>query len=87
MNVESGTVFKELLDIVVSLPNEDQSFENSELTNIVLKESGYSRYEISNYSLPGHQSRHNRVIDWSDGGVLVKVPQVHPGGKSLQDLE
>ena len=26
-----------------------------------LKQSGYVRYEISNYSIPGHQSRHNRV--------------------------
>ena len=68
LSVESGTVFKKLLDIgKLSLPNEDQSFENSELTNFVLKASGYSRYEISNYSLPGHQSRHNRVY-WTGLG-------------------
>ena len=62
LNIEDGTVFKRLLDLGrISLPNDDLAFSNSELTNSILKEFGYSRYEISNYSLPGHQSRHNRV--------------------------
>jgi len=34
---------------------------------LILKNSGYSRYEISNYCLPRHQSRHNRVY-WSGLG-------------------
>ena len=51
----------------LSLPNDDESIRNSKLTECILKESGYSRYEISNYSLPGHQSRHNRVY-WSGLG-------------------
>ena len=45
----------------LSLPSDEESFRNSEITHLILKNSGYSRYEISNYSLPGHQSRHNRV--------------------------
>ena len=62
LSIEDGTVFKKLADLgKLSLPNDDNSFENSKLTNTMLKASGYSRYEISNYSLPGHQSRHNRV--------------------------
>ena len=62
LNLEPGTVFKKLVDLgKLSLPNDDVSFKNSELTNLLLNVSGYSRYEISNYSLPGHQSRHNRV--------------------------
>ena len=40
---------------------DDEAFKNSELTSFILKTSGYTRYEISNYSIPGHQSRHNRV--------------------------
>ena len=32
-----------------------------------MKTLGYSRYEISNYCLPSHQSRHNRVY-WSGLG-------------------
>ena len=62
LNIEDGTVFKRLFDLgKLVLPNDDECFKNSELTNLILKGSGYSRYEISNYSLPGHQSRHNRV--------------------------
>ncbi len=62
LNVEEGTVFQKLKDLgKLPLPNQDESFENSQQTNKILKSSGYLRYEISNYSLPGHQSRHNRV--------------------------
>jgi oxygen-independent coproporphyrinogen-3 oxidase len=62
LSIENGTVFKKLVDLgKLSLPNDDEAYKNSELTNFILKASGYSRYEISNYSIPGHQSRHNRV--------------------------
>ena len=62
LTIEDGTVFKKLYDLgKLPLPNNDESFENSELTSLFLKQSGYVRYEISNYSIPGHQSRHNRV--------------------------
>ena len=68
LNIESGTVFKKLFDLgKLSLPNDDMSYKNSQSTHFILKSSGYSRYEISNYSLPGHQSRHNRVY-WSGSG-------------------
>ncbi len=36
-------------------------------TNRYLKNMGFSRYEISSYSLPGHASRHNRMY-WSGSG-------------------
>ena len=62
LNIENGTVFKKLLEIgKLKLPDDDEAFKNSESTNFILKNSGYSRYEISNYCLPRHQSRHNRV--------------------------
>ena len=68
LNIEEGTVFKKLFDMgKLSLPDEKQAVKNSELTNFILKSSGYSRYEISNYSFPGHQSRHNRVY-WRGQG-------------------
>ena len=68
LNIENGTVFKKLFDLgKLRLPSDEIAFENTELTNIILKGSGYSRYEISNYCLPGHQSRHNRVY-WSGLG-------------------
>ena len=66
--IEKGTVFKRLIELgQLTQQSEDESFKNSELTNSFLKLSGYSRYEISNYSIPGHQSRHNRVY-WSGKG-------------------
>ena len=68
LNLENGTVFKKLFDSgKLQLPCEEESFINSKLTSIALKESGYTRYEISNYCLPGHQSRHNRVY-WKGKG-------------------
>ena len=68
LTIEDGTVFKKLHDLgKLSLPNNDESYENSELTSLFLKQSGYVRYEISNYSIPGHQSRHNRVY-WKGFG-------------------
>ena len=66
--IESGTVFQKLFNSgQLSIPSDDESFENSQYTNSFFKESGYTRYEISNYSFPGHQSRHNRVY-WSGLG-------------------
>ena len=68
LNIENGTVFKKLIEIgKLKLPGEDEAFKNSESTNLILKNSGYSRYEISNYCIPRHQSRHNRVY-WSGSG-------------------
>ena len=68
LNIESGTVFKKLFALgKLILPSEDESYENTNLTNLILKSSGYVRYEISNYSLPGHHSRHNRVY-WNGSG-------------------
>ena len=62
LNIEDGTVFQRLVELgKLTLPSDEESFRNSEITNLILQKSGYSRYEISNYSLPGHQSRHNRV--------------------------
>ena len=68
LNIENGTVFKKLVNSgELKLPSDEESYRNSELTHLMLKNSGYSRYEISNYCLPGHQSRHNRVY-WSGLG-------------------
>jgi len=62
LNIENGTVFKKLVNLgKLKLPSDEEAFRNSESTHLILKNSGYSRYEISNYCLPRHQSRHNRV--------------------------
>ena len=68
LNIEEGTLFQKLKDLgKLNVPDEEQSFENSVLTSLMFKKSGYLRYEISNYSVPGHQSRHNRVY-WKGSG-------------------
>ncbi len=65
LSIEKGTVFAwKMSRGELSLPNDEMSFEISRVTSQILKEEGFSRYEISNYALPGHASRHNRVY-WS----------------------
>ena len=66
--IEKGTVFDwKNRRGEINLPNNDLSAEVSRLTTSILNEAGFSRYEISNYALPGHTSRHNRVY-WSGSG-------------------
>ena len=68
LNIENGTVFKKLVNLgKLPLPSDEEAFRNSQSTHLILKRSGYSRYEISNYCLPRHQSRHNKVY-WSGLG-------------------
>ena len=43
------------------LPDEDETAENDSLVLRTLRQAGYERYEISNFSLPGLECRHNRA--------------------------
>ena len=66
--VEPGTVFERRLGRgELELPDEDLAADLMELTQRQLSQAGYGHYEISNYALPGHASRHNRVY-WSGAG-------------------
>jgi len=66
--VEPGTVFARQQERgQLRLPDEDLGADLMEATAQVLHRAGYGRYEISNYALPGHASRHNRVY-WSGTG-------------------
>lgn len=51
----------------LELPDADLGADLMELTAQVLQAAGYGHYEISNFALPGHASRHNRVY-WSGAG-------------------
>ena len=66
--VEPGTVFEHRQRRgELELPGEDLAADLMLLTAGCLAEAGYGHYEISNYALPGHASRHNRVY-WSGAG-------------------
>jgi oxygen-independent coproporphyrinogen-3 oxidase len=41
------------------LPGEDEAYEEREALEAALARRGFRRYEVSNYSLPGAESRHN----------------------------
>jgi oxygen-independent coproporphyrinogen-3 oxidase len=43
------------------LPTDDMAAKMYKLAQQILTSGGYEHYEISNYALPGHQCRHNRV--------------------------
>jgi oxygen-independent coproporphyrinogen-3 oxidase len=43
------------------LPTDEKTAQMYRIAQQVLTNAGYEHYEISNYALPGHQCRHNRV--------------------------
>jgi len=58
--IEEGTVFEQLFrEGRLDLPDEDTEREIYYYTRDFLEKAGYRRYEISNYSLPGYECRHN----------------------------
>jgi oxygen-independent coproporphyrinogen-3 oxidase len=68
LTIEPGTVFGRRLEQgLLELPDDDLAADLMELTATTLAAAGYGHYEISNYALPGHASRHNRVY-WSGAG-------------------
>ena len=57
--VEDNTFLAENLDKFPQIPDEDTDREIYHRTQELLEKSGYRRYEISNYSKPGYECRHN----------------------------
>ena len=61
--IEEGTPFAKLYGEGTEgekvLPSEEEEREIYKQTEILLKEAGYERYEISNYAKPGAECRHN----------------------------
>ncbi len=71
--VEEGTPFFERFgrngDRENLLPTEEEEREMDQLTEKLLGEENYNRYEISNYTKPGHECRHNQVY-WRRGDYV-----------------
>lgn len=58
--IEPGTPFEKMdAKGELELPEEDEERKMYEITGTLLKKKGYERYEISNYSKPGRECRHN----------------------------
>ncbi|MBQ5952906.1 MAG: oxygen-independent coproporphyrinogen III oxidase [Lachnospiraceae bacterium] len=70
--IEEGTPFAETWGTGVGrvyLPGEDLDREMYHYTKEFLASRGYERYEISNYALPGFESRHNMTY-WTGGDYV-----------------
>lgn len=70
LSIEEETPFKRKLDQgKLDLPPEETEIEMFEYTRSFLVARGYQHYEISNYALPGRQSRHNLTY-WLNGSYI-----------------
>ena len=58
LQLEEGTLFYENQENY-NFPDEDENRKMYEFLVEFLKEKGYERYEISNFAIPGFESRHN----------------------------
>lgn len=69
LQVESGTPLSNREDILNMIPDENTDRSMYKMTKKVLRASGYERYEISNYSKPNLESRHN-IVYWTGGQYI-----------------
>ena len=70
LTIEEGTTLRMSIQRgTVPAPDEDLQNAMDNLAEEILNESGYGRYEISNYSRPGYACRHNR-LHWTGGQYL-----------------
>ncbi len=64
--IEEGTPF---FENTPKLPDEETDREMYKITNDILNDSGFNRYEISNYAKEGYACRHNQVY-WRRGDYV-----------------
>ncbi len=70
LTIEAGTQFESRVNSgELQLPGEELIGGMDDIIQGTLQENGYCRYEISNYSLPGRESRHN-INYWKNGSYL-----------------
>jgi oxygen-independent coproporphyrinogen III oxidase len=60
----------------ITLPDDDECFEQFKMTGEVLSGYGFKQYEISNFSVPGYESKHN-IKYWSGDPYLGLGPSAH----------
>lgn len=75
--LEPGTAMTHLVETgKIDLPAEEQWLDMFSMTSEILKSRGYSQYEISNFSLPGFESKHNYSY-WEGTPYLGLGPGAH----------
>lgn len=68
LKIEDGTFFSKNTDHY-NFPDEDSVCDMYEQCSKYLRNAGFSHYEISNFALPGYESRHNTNY-WELGNYL-----------------
>lgn len=84
LTIEEGTPFQQMqcagrFTGDLTLPNEDEAGDMYDYLTAELPRRGYARYEISNYALPGRESRHNLGY-WQDTPYLGLGAGAHSYG-------
>lgn len=67
--VEEGTPLSKDEELLAKLPSEEEDRLLYAKTKMLLKNSGYHRYEISNYAKDGMACKHN-IVYWTGGEYL-----------------
>ncbi|MEO6133013.1 MAG: radical SAM family heme chaperone HemW [Saprospiraceae bacterium] len=77
LTVEKGTALSHQIDTgKVIAPDDEQGNRQYSILQSILKVNGFEQYEVSNFSLPGMNSRHNTSY-WSGKHYLGIGPSAH----------
>lgn len=93
LKIEAGTRFDEMRD-TIAVADEDGQAELYLYAVEYMERLGFHQYEISNFSLPGYESRHNSAY-WQCGEYIGIGPSAHSFyegkrffyGRSMEDFE
>ncbi len=75
LKIEDGTPFYSMKE-QLSLPDEDEQAQLYLCAVEYLENLGYRQYEISNFAVPGYESRHNTLY-WKCGEYIGLGPSAH----------